>query len=77
MGARPPTITPRRLIRVLEKIGFFHVHGKGSHIVFAHTDGRKVVVAMHNKDIPIGTLRGIVGDLGMTVDEFIKLLKSR
>lgn len=73
---KPPSITPRRLIRALQKLGFFRVHGKGSHIVFAHADGRKTVVSMHGKDIPLGTLRGIIGDLGMTVEEFIKLLKS-
>lgn len=71
---KPPAITPRRLVRVLRKLGFFHVHSKGSHMVFANTDGRKTVVAMHGKDIPLGTLHGIIGDLGMTVEEFIKLL---
>ena len=73
---RPPSVPPRRLIRVLERIGFMHVHGKGSHLVFAHADGRKTTVPMHGKDIPLGTLRAIIKDLHMMVGEFIKILKS-
>lgn len=73
---RPPSISPRRFIRVLEKLGFVHAHGKGSHLVFIHADGRKTTVSMHGKDIPLGTLRAIIKDLHMTVDEFIKILKS-
>ena len=53
-----------------------HVHGKGSHLVFAHADGRKTTVPMHGKDIPLGTLRAIIKDLHMMVGEFIKILKS-
>jgi len=73
---RPPSIPSRRFIRILEKLGFTHVHGKGSHLVFVHADGRKTTVPMHGKNIPLGTLRAIIKDLHMTVDEFIKVLKS-
>ena len=52
------------------------VHGKGSHLVFVHADGRKTTVPMHGRDIPLGTLRAIIKDLHMTVDEFIKVWKS-
>lgn len=71
---RPPSISPRRLIRILEKLGFVHVHGDGSHLIFAHADGRKTVVSMHGKDVPLGTMRGIIKDLHMTVEDFRKLL---
>jgi len=30
---------------------------------------------MHNRDLPGGTLRGIITDAGLTTDEFIELLK--
>lgn len=73
---KPPSISPRRFIRILGKIGFSVIHSKGSHIVFAHPDGRKTIVPMHSKDIPPGTMRGIIGDLKMTVEDFKKLMRS-
>lgn len=35
-----------------------------------------VIVPMHNRDIPNGTLRGILTDAGLTRDEFLALLKT-
>jgi predicted RNA binding protein YcfA (HicA-like mRNA interferase family) len=74
--SKPPSITGRLLIRVLLKIGFVHIHGSGSHLFFANPDGRKTTVPVHGKDIPLGTLRAIIKDLHMSVEEFKKLLKS-
>jgi predicted RNA binding protein YcfA (HicA-like mRNA interferase family) len=36
-----------------------------------------VTVPMHRRDVPRGTLRGIIEDAGLTVDEFVKLLGGR
>jgi predicted RNA binding protein YcfA (HicA-like mRNA interferase family) len=33
-----------------------------------------IVVPMHRRDLPRGTLTDIVKDAGMSLDEFIKLL---
>jgi predicted RNA binding protein YcfA (HicA-like mRNA interferase family) len=33
-----------------------------------------VVVAVHRKDLPKGTLRGIIRQAGLTVEEFLDLL---
>lgn len=71
-----PAVSPKKLIRVLLKLGFFHSHGRGSHLVFAHPDGRRAVVAMHGKDLPKGTLSGILKDLQISKTELIELLKS-
>jgi predicted RNA binding protein YcfA (HicA-like mRNA interferase family) len=49
---------------------------KGSHALFYRdADKRRVVVPMHGtKDLKPGTLRDIIHDLGLTVDEFIAKL---
>ncbi|PIR87247.1 MAG: hypothetical protein COU11_01450 [Candidatus Harrisonbacteria bacterium CG10_big_fil_rev_8_21_14_0_10_49_15] len=73
---KPPLIKARQLINVLKKLGFSHIHGKGSHMFFAHPDGRKTTIPIHGKDIPLGMLRAIIKDLHMTVEEFKKVLKT-
>jgi len=74
-----PAVKSRELIRVLKKLGFReHPERGSSHLVFTHSDGRRTVISRHaGKDIPRGTLRGILRDLGISVDEFVKLLKSK
>lgn len=71
-----PPVTDRKLIRVLKKLGFFEHPERGtSHLVFKHPDGRRTTVARHpGKDIPRGTLRAILRDINISVEEFINLL---
>ncbi len=38
-------------------------------------DGRRIVIPMHgSKDLKPGTLRAIINDMGLTVDDFIAKL---
>ncbi|HCM82531.1 hypothetical protein A3G55_03950 [Candidatus Giovannonibacteria bacterium RIFCSPLOWO2_12_FULL_44_25] len=71
-------LKPRELIRVLHELGFFeHRQKSTSHLVMKHTDGRRTVVSMHGgKDIPIGTLRGILHDIQIKPGELLGLLKK-
>ncbi len=64
-------ITPKRFIQVIARLGFFrYSKGKGSHLVMAHRDGRKVVVPIHSGDIPAGTLLAMLRDIELTKEEF-------
>jgi predicted RNA binding protein YcfA (HicA-like mRNA interferase family) len=69
---RLPRITDKELIRVLTKKGFSLHHQVGSHAVYRSADGkRRVVVAIHSgKVIPPKTLKAILKDAGLTVEEF-------
>jgi len=65
----------RELIRALEKLGFFIHRQEGSHMVMKHADGRRAVIAVHpGRDIPHGTLRGILRDIEVTVGQLIENL---
>lgn len=72
--AKLPSIRAREVARVAESIGLDRQ--RGSHAVFYRpSDGRRVVIPMHgSKDLKPGTLRGIVADLGLSVDEFVAKL---
>jgi predicted RNA binding protein YcfA (HicA-like mRNA interferase family) len=71
-----PVIRARDVARVAQSLGFVLDRQRGSHAVyFRSTDHRRVVIPMHAaKDLKPGTLRGIISDLGLTLDEFTKLL---
>ncbi|MBI2122421.1 MAG: type II toxin-antitoxin system HicA family toxin [Candidatus Sungbacteria bacterium] len=72
-----PIIKTKELIRVLEKLGFFKHHQVGSHAQYKDLRGRRITVPIHaGKDIKKKILRGIISDLEMTVDDFIKFLKK-
>lgn len=73
-----PVVKDHELIRALKKLGFFqHAERGASHIVLAHRDGRRTVVSRHpGKDMPRGTLRGILHDIRVSVDDFTKVLKK-
>jgi predicted RNA binding protein YcfA (HicA-like mRNA interferase family) len=77
MTPRLPSLRAREVMRALERAGLVHVRSKGSHRVFQHPDDpkRRTIVSDHRgKDIPRGTLREIIDQAGLTVDEFIDLL---
>jgi len=70
-----PVVKPIELIRVLNRIGFFEHHRVGSHAQFKNSDGSRVTVPVHvGKDINKKTLKGIIDDIDLSVEEFIKLL---
>ena len=70
-----PVIKAKDLIKILNKIGFLEHRQKGSHLILKHNDGRRVIVAIHtSKDIPVGTLKAILKDMKLSVDDLSKHL---
>lgn len=68
-----PVLKPSDVIR---KAGFvFDRRAKGSHEIWynAGTHKRTVVPNHPGKDIPKGTLRAIIQQIGLTIDEFNRL----
>lgn len=55
--------TPAKLIKLLRNNGFVFTRQSGSHAIFRNEATKKrVVVPMHAKDIPTGTLHAILKD---------------
>jgi predicted RNA binding protein YcfA (HicA-like mRNA interferase family) len=73
---KPPSIRAREVVRVAESVGFIFDRQRGSHAVYYRaSDKRRVVIPMHgSKDLKPGTLRGIIHDMGMTVEAFTNKL---
>lgn len=64
-----PQVSGKKLVKALERMGFVAERQTGSHVILVHIDGRKVTVPIHaNRDIPTGTLHGILKDIEITAD---------
>jgi predicted RNA binding protein YcfA (HicA-like mRNA interferase family) len=62
------------MVRVLEAAGFRAVRIRGSHHLMKRGAQSTTVPVHRGTDLRIGTVRGILRDAEMTVDEFIALL---
>ncbi|MFH1462314.1 MAG: type II toxin-antitoxin system HicA family toxin [bacterium] len=73
---RLSSVKPRELIQALKKLGFSEHRQRGtSHLVMTHPDGRRAIIAVHHgKDIPKGTLYGILRDIEVSPKDLNKLL---
>ena len=70
-----PCISGREVVKALRKIGYEQDRQRGSHIVLRQTahPHRRIVVPDH-REVARGTLRAIIRDVGLTIDEFKALL---
>jgi len=65
-----PSLTPQKIIRILEKKGFALDRTKGSHHIYYHPKTkRRVVVPLHRRDLPKGTLLEILRQAGISKEE--------
>ena len=69
-----PVVSATDCIKALEKIGFIIRRQKGSHVIMRRDDPYAMIVVPDHKTIKPGTLRKIIRDAGLTVDEFVALL---
>ena len=74
MASLPTNIKPLQLIKSLERNGFVDKKSRGSHHRLVHPDGRWTQVAVHPKPIPIGTLRKILRQSELTLEQLEKSL---
>ena len=59
----------------LQKAGFKVARVADSHHIMRHPDGRGTTVPVHQgRDVAKGTLRGILSDTSMTVEDLERLL---
>jgi predicted RNA binding protein YcfA (HicA-like mRNA interferase family) len=74
MGGKLPALKPKRVIKAFERGGFFVHHTSGSHYILKK-EKLRVTVPYHNKDLKPGTLKSIIEQAGLTVEEFLDLLR--
>lgn len=70
-----PRASGREVVKALMKIGYEQDRQRGSHIILRQVAAphRRLVVPDHN-EVAKGTLRAVIRQAGITVDEFKALL---
>ena len=71
-----PQMSGQEVVKTFAKIGYVFDHQRGSHFTLRHQNPphRRLVVPDH-KEIAKGTLRAIIRQSGLSVDEFKALIK--
>jgi predicted RNA binding protein YcfA (HicA-like mRNA interferase family) len=59
----------------LERAGFVFRRKKGSHIILRRDVPYSRVIVPDHKQVRQGTLRRIIADAGLTIDEFVGLMR--
>ena len=72
---RLPSLKPKEVEPVLLRAGFVEHRQKGSHKIFKMGTLR-VMLPYHGKDLKRGTLRAIIKQANLTVEEFLRLLRG-
>ena len=73
MSKKLPSLKPKKVIKALERNGFYIHHVKGSHY-FLRRGNINLIIPYHNKDMKPGALHDIISQSGLTVDEFLDSL---
>ena len=70
-----PAVSGREVVKALEKIGYLFDRQRGSHMILRQQSPphRRLTVPDH-KEVAKGTLRAIIRQAGLTVEEFNVLL---
>lgn len=69
-----PRVSGRQCRRALERTGFVFKRQEGSHAVLRRDTPFAQVVVPDHKELDRGTLRAIIRQTGLSIDEFIILL---
>jgi predicted RNA binding protein YcfA (HicA-like mRNA interferase family) len=70
-----PVVSGREAVKAFGRIGYKEDHRKGSHVILRHevSPHRRLTVPDH-RELAKGTLRSLIREAGLTVEEFRKLL---
>ena len=72
-----PRISEREAVAAFCKLGYEIDRQRGSHIILRHPQptNRRLTVPDH-REVAKGTLRALIREAGITVDEFASLLRK-
>jgi predicted RNA binding protein YcfA (HicA-like mRNA interferase family) len=70
-----PIISGEDAAKAVEKAGWKFVRQKGSHMIFIKEGCRRPLPIPNHDELDRGTLRSIIRQAGLTIEEFTELLK--
>jgi predicted RNA binding protein YcfA (HicA-like mRNA interferase family) len=73
--SKMPVVSGEEALKAFRKIGYEFDHQTGSHMILRKTTTpfRRLTVPNH-RELAKGTLRSLIREAGLTVEEFVRLL---
>ena len=69
-----PRVSGQDTVTALKKIGFYVRRQQGSHIILRRDNPFAQTVVPNHRELDSGTLRAIIRQIGISVDDFVNLL---
>ena len=73
MTKLPTDLSGKELVKILSKIGFVFQRQQGSHMVLRRESPFGRVVIPNHRNLRVGTLRTILNEAGISVEQLIEL----
>ena len=70
---RLPVLSGREVVKALSRIGYYVRDQRGGHVHLRHPTRPPLTISAH-KEVARGTLRAIIREAGLTVEEFLRLM---
>lgn len=72
MSSKYPVLSPKEIIKILSKFGFYKVSQKGSHAKYKNDFTNKIYIIPMHPEISRGTLKSILEQADVSIEEFLK-----
>ena len=72
--SRLPRVSGRECVQALGRAGFYTRRQRGSHIILRRDEPFSQVVVPDHRELDTGTLRAIIKQTGLTVEQFSELM---
>lgn len=65
----------KKIVKAFEKAGYYRINQKGSHLKVRNDARHIILIIPDHQEVDRWTLRGIIKDAELTIEQFIELLK--
>ncbi len=69
-----PSVSGKNCVKALQKVGFYLKRRESSHVILRRDNPFAQVVVPDHQELAKGTLRAILRDVDLSIEEFIRLL---
>jgi predicted RNA binding protein YcfA (HicA-like mRNA interferase family) len=70
-----PVLRPGEVVKAFQRLGWDVARQRGSHIILAKEGSLATLSVPNHPEVARGTLRALIGRAGVTVDEFMEVLR--
>jgi len=74
MTSKPPLVSGQQIVKAFQRIGYYKISQKGSHIKIYNDEKEITLIIPNHKEVDRWTLKGILNDAEISIEEFVELL---